>query len=69
MTRPGSLDPGDQAGLDAILTSSPELAAVAAHVRDFAEIMTERRGRDLDQWMKCAIADATVSGREHQART
>jgi transposase len=56
MTRPGSLDPGDQASLDAILASSPELAAVAAHVREFAQIMAGRRGRDLEQWMKSAIA-------------
>jgi hypothetical protein len=49
MTRPGDLDPADQASLDAILTSSPELAALAGHVRAFAAIMTGRRGRELEQ--------------------
>jgi transposase len=57
MTRPATLDPGDRARLDAILASSPELAAVTAHVRAFAALMTERRGHDLEQWM--ASADAT----------
>ncbi len=33
MTRPDNLSTEDQARLDAILASSPELAAVIAHVR------------------------------------
>ncbi|HEX6518539.1 MAG TPA: ISL3 family transposase [Streptosporangiaceae bacterium] len=57
MTRPGTLDAGDQASLDAILAASPELAAVTSRVREFAEIMTELRGQDLQQWM--TAADAT----------
>jgi transposase len=56
MTRPGRLESGDQASLDAILASSPELAAVAAHVQAFAALMTERRGRDLEAWMTAAAA-------------
>lgn len=56
MTRPGGLDPDEQASLDAILGSSPELAAVAVHVRAFAGIMADRRGRDLEQWMTSAVA-------------
>ena len=32
------------------------LAAVTASVRAFAAIMTERRGRDLEQWMTAATA-------------
>jgi transposase len=54
MTRPGTLDAGDKASLDAILAASPELAAVAARVREFAEIMTERRGQELKQWTASA---------------
>jgi hypothetical protein len=54
MTRPADLDLADQASLDAILASSPELAAVTAHVRAFAAIMTGRCGRELEQWMTAA---------------
>ena len=56
MTRPDDLDPADQASLDAILASSPELAALTRHVRAFAAIMTGRRGRELEQWMTAAAA-------------
>ena len=56
MTRPGALPAGDQAGLDAILAASPELAALAQHVRAFATLMTERRGRDLEAWMTAATS-------------
>ena len=56
MTRPGDLDPADQASLDAILAVSPELAAVTTHVRTFADLMNQRRGRDLEQWMEAAAA-------------
>jgi transposase len=56
MTRPDDLDPADQASLDAILASSPELAALTGHVRAFAAIMTGRRGRELEQWMTAAAA-------------
>jgi transposase len=58
MTRPGDLTSPDQACLQVIPGSCPELAAVAAHVRAFAGLMTERRGRDLEQWM----TDVTASG-------
>jgi transposase len=56
MTRPGDLDLADQASLDSILASSPELAALTEHVRAFARLMTGRRGRDLEQWMTAAAA-------------
>ena len=57
MTRPGRLADSDWASLDAILASSPELAAVAASVRAFAVIMNERRGRKLlEPWMTAALA-------------
>jgi transposase len=59
MTRPDRLDDADKAGLEAILTASPELAAVAASVRAFAVIMNERRGRKLlEPWMTAALATA-----------
>ena len=56
MTRPDDLDPADRASLDAIVATSPELAAVTGHVRAFAAIMTGRRGRELEQWMTAAAA-------------
>jgi len=56
MTRPDNLDPADQASLDTIVASSPELAAVTAHVRAFAAIKTGRRGRELEQWTTAAAA-------------
>jgi len=42
--------------LDAILAVSPELAAFTGHVRTFSTLMTERRGRDLEDWMTAAAA-------------
>jgi transposase len=56
MTRPDDLDPADRASLDAILANSPELAAVTAHVQAFAELMKQRHGRELEQWMTAAAA-------------
>jgi hypothetical protein len=56
MTRPGVLPADDQASLDAILTASPELTAATEHVRAFATLMTESRGRDLEDWMTTATA-------------
>jgi transposase len=56
MTRPDNLDTEDQARLDTILARSPEPAAVTAHVRAFAALMTGRRGRNLEQWMTSAAA-------------
>jgi transposase len=56
MTRPGDLDPTDQTSLDSVLAASPELTALTGHVRAFARLMTERRGRDLEQWMTMATA-------------
>jgi transposase len=56
MSRPGTLASGEQALLEVILDGCPELASVTAHVRAFAGLMTERRGRDLEQWMSQVAA-------------
>jgi transposase len=57
MTRPDRLADTDKASLDAILTASPELAAIAASVRAFAAMMNERRGRELlEPWITTALA-------------
>lgn len=57
MTDPAALDPDDQQRLDAILASSPELDSLAGHVRAFATMMTELKGKQLEQWMSCVDAD------------
>lgn len=57
MTSPDRLADTDKASLDAILATSPELAAVTASVRAFAVIMNEKRGRKLlEPWMTAALA-------------
>jgi hypothetical protein len=56
MTRPAGPNPADQASLDAILASSPDLAALTAHLRAFATLMNHRQGRQLEQWMTAAAA-------------
>jgi transposase len=61
MTSPDGLDADEQACLNAIVASSPELAAVTAHVRAFAALMTGRRGRDLERWMASAAATGEPS--------
>ncbi|GAA4472133.1 hypothetical protein GCM10023094_03930 [Rhodococcus olei] len=55
--RPDNLTDKDEIRLDAILERSPALTTLRGHVRGFAEIMTERRGHDLTDWM--ADVDAT----------
>jgi transposase len=62
MTRPDRLGDEERAALDAILAASPELAVVAASVRHFAVIMTERTGRkQLEPWMDAALATGEPS--------
>jgi transposase len=52
MTRPARRDPGDAAALAQILDASPALAAAAAHVTSFADIMTSRQGLFyLEAWL------------------
>ncbi|WP_405183529.1 hypothetical protein OG225_06695 [Nocardia sp. NBC_01377] len=50
-------DPDDLRHLDAILTASPELQSLTSHVRAFAVMMTELKGEQLEQWMRCVDAD------------
>ncbi|WP_067897214.1 ISL3 family transposase [Nocardia vaccinii] len=57
MTNPDTLATEHRASLDSILTASPDLAALTGHVREFAEITGQRRGRDLEQWMTSVDAD------------
>jgi transposase len=58
MTRPAALDPRDAAALAGVLARCPELAALTALVRQFAEILTGRLGQTrLDSWLAAAEAD------------
>jgi transposase len=57
MTDPPKMDAANQQRLDAILAASPQLAALARHVRGFATIMCSRRGQDLEAWMAAIDAD------------
>ncbi|MFE3000709.1 ISL3 family transposase [Nocardia sp. NPDC059246] len=57
MRNPTTIDANDQRRLDAILAASPPLAALVGHVRAFATIMCELRGRELERWMAAVEAD------------
>ncbi|MFD6888071.1 transposase [Streptomyces sp. NPDC059957] len=56
-SHPDNLDESSTLKLKKLLSRSPELDTVAACVRSFATMMTERRGSDLEKWL--AIAEAT----------
>jgi transposase len=56
MTDPEHLSSGSTRQLASITASCPELAAVQGHVQAFAQLMTERRGRQLEAWMTAAGA-------------
>jgi len=58
LSRPGSLDPDDQAKLAAVKASCPHLDALAGHIRTFAEMMTRRQGLlALEEWLTRVEAD------------
>ena len=78
LSRPGSLDDGDQARLAAVRAGCPHLDALAGHIRDFAGMMTRRQGLlALDDWLTRVEADdqpelhslATGIRRDQQAVT
>ena len=77
MTRPDRLEPDEQLLLEQILARCPELAATARHVTAFADMMTNRRGHRLGEWMSTVTADdlpplhSLVNGmrRDHEAIT
>jgi transposase len=57
LSRPATLDAGEQAQLAGVLDRCPHLHALAGHVRSFAEMMTRRRGQqDLDGWLTAVEA-------------
>ncbi|WP_274534381.1 ISL3 family transposase [Saccharothrix sp. CB00851] len=50
MSNPRNMTNDDQRRLDEILTRSPELIALAGHVRSFATMMCDLRGERLEEW-------------------
>ncbi|MFF0142591.1 transposase [Streptomyces sp. NPDC005227] len=54
---PDRLDDEQAQRLKAILTRCPHLDRTARHVRSFAELMNNRQGRDLGQWIADVQAD------------
>jgi transposase len=57
VSRPATLDPGEQAQLTAILARCPHLDALAGHLRAFAEMITDLKGQHLEQWLTDVEAD------------
>lgn len=56
MTRPADLPEHERRHLQDLLTACPHLTVLAEHVRAFAELLTTRRGTDLEGWMSTAEA-------------
>jgi hypothetical protein len=52
---PGSLDEDERLRLKTIRAICPELNTLADHVQDFAEMMTNRYGHLLNQWINSAV--------------
>lgn len=52
MTRPADLSEPHRAHLNELLTVCPELTALAQLVHEFAQIMANRRGAEIDCWIK-----------------
>ncbi|MEV6073436.1 ISL3 family transposase [Nocardia sp. NPDC052001] len=52
MTRPADLPDQHRAHLDELLAACPELTALAQLVHEFAPIMANRRGIEIDCWIK-----------------
>ena len=53
---PASLDDDEQASLTSVRAQCPHLDALAAHVTEFAKILTGLRGEQLDAWIAQASA-------------
>jgi hypothetical protein len=51
MTRPAELPEHDRGHLEDLLASCPHLTVLAQHIHGFADLLTTRRGGDLQDWM------------------
>ncbi|MFI6857946.1 transposase [Streptomyces sp. NPDC050416] len=57
LRHPDSLSEVDQLRLKAVMAHCPELKALAGHVRSFAQILTERQGQRLPEWLDAVRQD------------
>ncbi|MFE3769867.1 transposase, partial [Streptomyces sp. NPDC059122] len=57
LRRPESLTDNEQLQLKAVLAECPELDALTRHVRSFAQMLTERQGKRLPQWLDAVRQD------------
>jgi transposase len=57
LRHPDKLHPDDRARLAGLLTACPHLAALARHIKTFAEILTGRQGHQLNAWITAVDAD------------
>lgn len=58
MSRPADLPDHTRRHLDDLIASCPQMTTLAGRVGEFAGILTQRRGQDLDAWITTARADA-----------
>ncbi|MFD5936114.1 hypothetical protein [Streptomyces sp. NPDC060333] len=58
LRRPETLPEIDHLRLKAVLVHCPELNALTTHVRSFAQILAERQGERLPQWLDAVRRDA-----------
>ena len=57
MTPPDRLPAHQRSHLQELLAACPHLTTLASRVREFAGLLTDRRGEDLDAWMTAVDAD------------
>lgn len=57
LRRPETLPEIDHLRLKAVLVHCPELDALTTHVRAFAQMLTERQGERLPQWLDAVRQD------------
>ncbi|MCX4406458.1 MULTISPECIES: transposase [unclassified Streptomyces] len=57
LRHPESLSEGEQLRMKAVLAHCPELEALTRHVRSFAQILTERQGQRLPEWLDAVRQD------------
>jgi transposase len=57
LSRPETLTEIEQLRLKTILANCPELDALTGHVRSFAQMLSERQGERLPQWLDAVRQD------------
>lgn len=57
LRHPDNLTDDEQIGHKQVLASCPHLEATAAHVKSFAEMLTEHLGKQLNSWMAAVSTD------------